>query len=220
VNYSHFKTRSKLLLILSSLILSGLLFMALSPNAKKVKKEKKVHTTTEVATLGGGCFWCLEAIYKRVKGVTQVSPGYSGGTVANPTYEQVSSGTTGHAEVVQVQFDPDIITYEEILDIFWQIHDPTQLNRQGNDVGTQYRSVIFYHTPEQQKTAEASKRNLKEQKIFDAPIVTQIVPFRAFFPAEDYHKNYYDTNPNQPYCQLVISPKLNKFKKHFTQYLK
>ena len=183
-------------------------------------KEQIVSKTKEVATLGGGCFWCMEAIYKRVKGVYKVTSGYSGGHVENPTYEQVSSGTTGHAEVVQIEFDPRTISFQEILDIFWQIHDPTQLNRQGNDIGTQYRSVIFYHDARQKEIALHSIAELEKEKIFDKPIVTQVVPFKAFFPAESYHKDYYDRNSKEPYCQLVITPKLQKFKKHFSEYLK
>lgn len=210
--------RYSLYLILAIVILGSVYFLAMSP--KKATKEKKVNTKTEIATLGGGCFWCLEAIYKRVKGVVKVTSGYSGGTKANPTYEEVSTGTTGHAEVVQVEFDPTRISYKEILDIFWQIHDPTQLNRQGNDIGTQYRSVIFYHNEAQKRIAQNSKLELEKEKIFDKPIVTEITAFKAFYPAENYHKNYYDTNPDQPYCQLVITPKLQKFKKHFSEYLK
>ncbi len=174
----------------------------------------------EQATLGGGCFWCLEAIYKRVKGVETVVSGYAGGHVENPTYEQVCTDTTGHAEVVQITFDPKVISYEDILNIFWQIHDPTQLNRQGNDVGTQYRSVIFYHNEQQKQIALKSKQALEAEKVFAKPIVTQIEPLTTFYPAEAYHQNYFDNNRNQTYCQLVIAPKLNKFKKRFTEYLK
>jgi len=185
-------------------------------NVKGQKMEKQM----EKVTLGGGCFWCLEAIYQRVKGVQSVISGYAGGQVENPTYEQVCSNTTGHAEVVQISFDPGIISYEDILNIFWQIHDPTQLNRQGNDVGTQYRSVIFYHNEDQKQKAIVYKRNLEQAGIYKNPIVTEIVPLTNFYVAEKYHQNYFNNNPTQVYCQLVISPKLKKFKKSFTEYLK
>ncbi len=183
-------------------------------------KEKQIKKQIETATLGGGCFWCLEAVYQRVKGVQKVVSGYAGGQVENPTYEQVCSDTTGHAEVVQITFAPEIISYEDILNIFWQIHDPTQLNRQGNDVGTQYRSVIFYHNEDQKRKAMVSKRDLEQTAIFKKPIVTEIAPLTKFYPAEQYHQNYFNRNSNQMYCQLVIAPKLKKFKKSFTEYLK
>ena len=196
-------------------------FFALTrTEAKTSQKEKPMQNKTEIATLGGGCFWCIEAIYERVRGVVKVTSGYSGGHVENPTYEQVSTGTTGHAESVQIEFDPTVISYNEILDIFWQIHDPTQLNRQGNDIGPQYRSVIFYHNERQKEIALKSKAELEKEKIFDKPIVTEITAFKRFYPAESYHKNYYDRNSDEPYCQLVITPKLQKFKKHFSEYLK
>ncbi len=196
-------------------------FFALTrTEAKTSQKEKPMQNKTEIATLGGGCFWCIEAIYERVRGVIKVTSGYSGGHVENPTYEQVSTGTTGHAESVQIEFDPTVISYNEILDIFWQIHDPTQLNRQGNDIGPQYRSVIFYHDERQKEIALKSKAELEKENIFDKPIVTEITAFKRFYPAESYHKNYYDRNSDEPYCQLVITPKLQKFKKHFSEYLK
>ena len=196
-------------------------FFALTrTEAKTSQKENPMQNKTEIATLGGGCFWCIEAIYERVRGVIKVTSGYSGGHVENPTYEQVSTGTTGHAESVQIEFDPTVISYNEILDIFWQIHDPTQLNRQGNDIGPQYRSVIFYHDERQKEIALKSKAELEKENIFDKPIVTEITAFKRFYPAESYHKNYYDRNSDEPYCQLVITPKLQKFKKHFSEYLK
>ncbi len=196
-------------------------FFALTrTEAKTSQKENPMQNKTEIATLGGGCFWCIEAIYERVRGVIKVTSGYSGGHVENPTYEQVSTGTTGHAESVQIEFDPNVISYNEILDIFWQIHDPTQLNRQGNDIGPQYRSVIFYHDERQKEIALKSKAELEKENIFDKPIVTEITAFKRFYPAESYHKNYYDRNSDEPYCQLVITPKLQKFKKHFSEYLK
>lgn len=172
------------------------------------KGNKMVHE--EKATFGAGCFWCVEAVFQRIKGVTSVVPGYAGGTKENPTYQDVCTGNTGHAEVAQITFDPTKVTYERLLEIFWEAHDPTTLNRQGNDVGTQYRSVIFYHNEKQQAAAEKS---LKEaQKHFDRPIVTEIKPLTKFYVAEDYHHNYYNNNTFQPYCQFVIKPKLKKLK--------
>lgn len=169
----------------------------------------------ETTTLGSGCFWCTEAVFQQLKGVKSVTSGYSGGTVENPTYQQVSTGRTGHAEVCQIMFDPEQISYAEILEVFFSTHDPTTPNRQGHDVGTQYRSVIFYHSEEQKETAERIKKEFDEKKTWKNPIVTEIVPFQKFFKAEDYHQNYFRNNPNQGYCQLVIAPKLNKFEKNF-----
>jgi peptide-methionine (S)-S-oxide reductase len=169
----------------------------------------------ERATLGGGCFWCLEAIFQDIKGVTSVVSGYSGGVVDNPGYEEVCTGRTGHAEVVQITFDPHVISFEELLYIFWRIHDPTTLNRQGPDLGTQYRSVIFYHSEQQKITAEKSKKETEESKRWPHPLVTEISPFRNFYPAEKYHQNYYRLNPDQPYCEVVIAPKVQKFRKEF-----
>lgn len=174
----------------------------------------------ETATLGSGCFWCTEAIFLNVDGVAKVESGYSGGKVKNPTYKEVCSGLTGHAEVVQIKFDPAIISYDEILEIFWKTHDPTTLNRQGADVGTQYRSVIFYHNEEQRKLASSYKKKLEEEKVFDDPIVTEIAPFTEFYKAEDYHQNYYNLNSSAPYCSYVIQPKLEKFRKVFAEKLK
>lgn len=175
---------------------------------------------TEKATLAGGCFWCLEAIYKKVKGVKEVISGYSGGKTKNPTYEQVCSGTTGHAEAVQITFDRNIVSYEEILKIFWQIHNPTTLNRQGYDVGSQYRSAIFYHNEQQKQIAEKIVKELQDANIWTEPIVTEIVPFSEFYPAEEYHKNYFENHPENNYCQMVIIPKVEKFKKKFHDYLR
>ncbi|WP_322820931.1 peptide-methionine (S)-S-oxide reductase MsrA [Chloroflexus sp.] len=169
----------------------------------------------ETATLAGGCFWCLEAVYDQVSGVKDVVSGYTGGHVPNPTYRRVCDGNTGHAEAVQIQFDPEQISYRELLEIFFSIHDPTTLNRQGADVGTQYRSAIFYHSEEQRQTAEQLVRELTEQKVFRDPIVTQIVPATTFYPAEDYHQEYFARNPYQPYCQFVVAPKVVKFQKLF-----
>ncbi len=171
----------------------------------------------EVATLGGGCFWCLEAVYQQVRGVERVVSGYSGGTVENPTYEQVCTGRTGHAEVVQITFDPEIISFADLLTIFWRIHDPTTPNRQGADVGTQYRSVIFYHNDDQRRIAEQSKA--EAASLWPNPIVTEIVPFQAFYEAEPYHQNYYRRNPHQPYCRVVIDPKVSKFRQTFADRL-
>jgi len=172
------------------------------------------------ATFGSGCFWCTEAVFERVKGVHSVVSGYAGGTVENPTYEQVCTGTTGHAEVTQITYDPEVISYDELLQIFWRTHDPTTLNRQGNDVGTQYRSVIFYHDDEQKQLAEKYKEELNASGAWEDPIVTEIVPLSVFYEAEDYHQNYYENNPNQGYCSFVIAPKLEKFEKVFKEKLK
>jgi len=174
----------------------------------------------EVATLGGGCFWCLDAIYRDVIGVERVESGYSGGHVVNPTYEQVCGKKTGHAEVVQVWFDPARISYDDILYIFWRIHDPTTVNRQGNDVGPQYRSVIFTHGPEQQAIAEESRQRATAERVWPNPIVTEIVPFEAYYPAEEYHQDYFNRNPYQGYCVYVVEPKVQKFRKSFADRLK
>jgi len=175
---------------------------------------------TEQATLGGGCFWCLEAVYLRVEGVRGVRSGYAGGARPNPTYAQVCSGAPGHAEVVEVTFDPDVISYEEILEIFFAIHDPTTPNRQGADVGTQYRSVIFHHSEAQREAAERVVRALVAEGIWDAPIVTEIEPLDTFWPAEDYHQDYFRRNPTQPYCQVVVAPKVAKFRRRFAHRLR
>ncbi|MDQ7030322.1 MAG: peptide-methionine (S)-S-oxide reductase MsrA [Ardenticatenia bacterium] len=169
------------------------------------------------ATLGGGCFWCLEAVYQRVRGVVSVVPGYAGGHVPNPTYEHVCTGTTGHAEVVQITFDPRLITYRDLLTIFWHIHDPTTPNRQGNDVGPQYRSIILYHDEEQRREAEASKAEAEASGLWPAPFVTEIVPLTAFYEAEPYHHDYFRRHPDHPYCRLIIAPKVAKFLKTFPE---
>ncbi|MFL6327809.1 MAG: peptide-methionine (S)-S-oxide reductase MsrA [Nitrososphaeraceae archaeon] len=166
--------------------------------------------TTQIATLANGCFWCSEAIFKRLKGVKSVLPGYSGGIVENPSYEEVCTGKTGHAESIQIEFDPTVTPYEKILDVFWHTHDPTTLNRQGNDVGTQYRSAIFYHDQKQKELAEKSKRDLEKAGVYKNPIVTEITPFKNFYVAEDYHKNYYEEHQDAPYCNFVIDPKMQK----------
>ncbi len=174
----------------------------------------------EVATLGGGCFWCLEAVYDLLKGVHSVESGYSGGHVVNPTYEQVCNKTTGHAEVVQITYDPQVISFRDLLDVFFTIHDPTTLNRQGNDVGPQYRSAIFYHTPEQQAVAVEVIAALNMAKLWANPIVTEVTPFDRFYIAERYHQEYFQNNPYQPYCQVVVAPKVAKARKKFLEQLK
>jgi peptide-methionine (S)-S-oxide reductase len=181
--------------------------------------EQSTSESREVATLAGGCFWCLEAVFEQLRGVERVESGYTGGTVPNPAYEHVCSGATGHAEVVQVTFDPNVVNYRDILQVFFATHDPTTLNRQGADVGTQYRSAIFYHSPDQRDTAERLLAELNAEKIWDRPIVTEVVPLATFYRAEDYHQGYYRSHPNQGYCQAVISPKVAKFRKRFTDML-
>ena len=174
----------------------------------------------QTATLAGGCFWCLEPIFRDLQGVKEVKPGYSGGNIPDPSYKKVCTGQTGHAEVVQIIFDPTIISFKEILEVFFAVHDPTTLNRQGDDVGTQYRSAVFYHTSEQKKNAANTINELNNKEIWDNPIVTEITPFHSFYPAEDYHFNYYKNNSEQLYCRMVISPKLDKFRKRFNKFLK
>lgn len=174
----------------------------------------------EKATLGGGCFWCTEAVYLELKGVTDVKPGYSGGHVKNPSYKEVCAETTGHAEVVQITFDPEVVSFTEILEVFFVTHDPTSLNRQGNDVGTQYRSAIFYHSEKQKEIATQIIQQLEKEKAYKKPIVTEITAFDAFYVAEDYHLNYFARNKNQPYCQFVVAPKVEKFRKVFKDKMK
>ena len=187
--------------------------------------EAKDHATTsppgkEVITLGGGCFWCIEAVFNELKGVEKVESGYSGGSVANPSYRQVCSGNTGHAEVVQVTFDPGVISLKDILGVFFTVHDPTTLNRQGPDVGTQYRSVVFYRSPEQKAVAEQVIGEIDTAKLWKHPLVTELSPFRAFYKAEDYHQEYFKLNGQAPYCRLVIAPKMAKFREHYRDKLK
>jgi peptide-methionine (S)-S-oxide reductase len=175
---------------------------------------------TETATLGGGCFWCTEAIFRNLKGVETVESGYSGGHLKNPSYQDVCTGETGHAEVIHIIFNPEVISFSKILEVFFQVHDPTSLNRQGADVGTQYRSAIFYHSPEQKEIAEKIIAKLNEENVFSKPLVTEVVPFDHFYKAEAYHQNYYANNRIQGYCEFVITPKLEKFKKVFHSFLK
>jgi peptide-methionine (S)-S-oxide reductase len=174
----------------------------------------------ETATLAGGCFWCLEAVFADLRGVSRVVSGYAGGDVPNPTYRAVCSGTTGHAEVVQVTYDPQVVSFAELLEVFFTIHDPTTLNRQGGDIGTQYRSAIFYHSPEQKEIATRLISQFDAEHIWDAPIVTEVVPLTVFYPAEDYHQEYYQNNQNQPYCRAVIAPKVSKFRQKYLEKLK
>ena len=173
----------------------------------------------EYATIGGGCFWCFEAIFSEVRGINSVTSGYSGGTVKNPSYREVTSGRTGHAEVIQLEFDPEILSYRDIMEIFFHLHDPTTLNRQGADVGTQYRSVIFFHNDEQEKIARKVFEEIDRSDLWENPLVTEITTLKEFYVAEDYHQNYYSNNPNQPYCTFVISPKLSKLRKLFKDKL-
>ncbi len=201
-----------------TLLLIALCTAGLSHSQKP--NENKMSADSEVATFGAGCFWCTEAVFLNVKGVTKVESGYSGGTVKNPSYREVCTGQTGHAEVTQITFDPGVISFEGMLEVFWNTHDPTTLNRQGADEGTQYRSVVFYHSEEQKKVAEAYKKQLEASHVFKSPIVTEISPFSTFYGAEDYHQNYYALNPAQGYCQYVIRPKVEKFKKQFASKLK
>ena len=193
----------------SLVILALITHMAIGPQQKM-----------DVATFGNGCFWCTEAIFQQLKGVSKVESGYSGGHVENPTYKEVCSETTGHAEVLQITYDPDVISYTELLEVFWETHDPTTLNRQGNDRGTQYRSAVFYHNDEQKKLAEKYKKELDASGAWNDPIVTEITAFDKFYVAEDYHQNYYNLNGSQPYCSFVIRPKVEKFKKVFKDKLK
>jgi peptide-methionine (S)-S-oxide reductase len=185
-----------------------------------MSEPREENKALELATLGGGCFWCLEAVFDQLRGVVKVESGFAGGRVPDPTYHQVCTGTTGHAEVVQVAFDPAVTSYREVLEVFFATHDPTTLNRQGADVGTQYRSVVFYHTPQQRAVAEQLIADLNAAKTWDAPLVTQVVPFETFYRAEDYHQGYFRTNPDQGYCRAVIAPKVAKFRKQFAARLK
>jgi peptide-methionine (S)-S-oxide reductase len=196
------------------------LCLILSVSNQAQNKNQKNMKDLEVATLGSGCFWCTEAFFLRLKGVESVVSGYSGGQIKNPTYREVCSGLTGHAEVIQVKFDPSMISYEEILEVFWNTHDPTTLNKQGADEGTQYRSVVFYHNDSQKKIAEEYKAQLNQSEVYNNPVVTEISPFKEFYPAEEYHQNYYMLNPNQGYCQYVIRPKVEKFNKEYASKLK
>jgi peptide-methionine (S)-S-oxide reductase len=203
----------------TSLLIAGFILVQVAYSQKKPAEPIMSTSKLEIATLGAGCFWCTEAVFLAVKGVTKVESGYSGGKVKNPTYREVCTGLTGHAEVTQITFDPGTISFEEILEIFWNTHDPTTLNKQGADEGTQYRSAVFYHNEGQKKIAEAYRQQL-ESHVYKNPIVTEISPLANYYPAEDYHQNYYALNTNQGYCQYVIRPKVEKFKKQFSTKLK
>lgn len=200
-------------------VLTGILVFAFTI-ASSQKQSPDGMKDLQIATFGAGCFWCTEAVFLNVKGVTKVVSGYSNGKVKNPTYREVCTGQTGHAEVTQITFDPAQVSFEELLEVFWNTHDPTTLNRQGADEGTQYRSAVFYHNDEQKKIAEAYKKQLEASKLYKDPIVTEIAPLVSFYPAEDYHQNYYALNAGQGYCQFVIRPKVEKFKKQFATKLK
>lgn len=191
-----------------------------SEEINNINQQTMDNSDLDTATFGAGCFWCVEAIFQDLNGVQSVKSGYSGGSVTNPSYKEVCAGSTGHAEVCQIIFDPAIITFDELLEVFWQTHDPTTLNRQGADVGTQYRSVVFYHNDYQRERAEFFKDKLNNEKAFDKPIVTEISAYSEFYEAEDYHQDYYNLNGSQPYCSMVIKPKLDKFKKAFGDKLK
>ena len=210
---------SNLMLLFALIFFSAADYSGAAPMATDTTLKSSSSGRLETATFAAGCFWCVEAIFQNVQGVTSVVSGYTGGTVENPTYEQVCSGSTGHAEACQITYDPAKVSYKELLEVFWQTHDPTTLNRQGNDTGTQYRSAIFYHTDQQKQTAEAYKKELIAAKIWDKPIVTEIAPLKKFYKAETYHQNYYRENSGQPYCRFVITPKLEKFRKVFEKKL-
>lgn len=202
------------------LILAALFAASISFSQTKKSDKKPMNNELQMATFGAGCFWCTEAVFLNVKGVTKVVSGYEGGKVKNPSYREVCTGQTGHAEVTQITFDPAKVSFEELLEVFWNTHDPTTLNKQGADEGTQYRSAVFYHSEEQKKTAEAYKKQLEASHVYKNPIVTEITPASTFYPAEDYHQNYFALNPNEAYCQYVVRPKVEKFKKQFASKLK
>lgn len=189
-------------------------------NTKNMDSENVKNNQIETATFGAGCFWCVEAVFQRLNGVIKVSSGYSGGQIKNPAYKEVCMGFTGHAEVCQISYDKTKITFKELLEVFWKTHDPTTLNRQGNDIGTQYRSVIFYHNEEQKELAEKYKAELNFSGAYDKPVITEISAFSVFYPAEDYHQNYYNQNGSEPYCKFVIQPKIEKFEKVFKNKVK
>lgn len=215
------RTMILVLTIFSTVILQG---CQESKNENEIKNKKNMsevqNKNLTTATFASGCFWCTEAIFERVKGVYSIESGYTGGTIENPSYQQVSNGNTNHAEAIQLMFDSTEITYDELLEIFWKTHDPTTLNKQGADTGTQYRSVVFYHNEEQKRKAEFYKNELNKAGLWKDPIVTEIVPFNKFYKAEDYHQDYYENNPNQGYCAYVITPKVEKFEKIFKSKLK
>ena len=210
------------IMLLAATILMGT-GEGLTQNDKKSKtmeSKSLENNQLKTATLGAGCFWCVEAVFQQLKGVKEVTSGYSGGHIKNPSYKEVVRGNTGHAESVQIKYDPNMVGFEKILDVFWKTHDPTTLNRQGADIGPQYRSVIFYHNQEQKEIAEQSKEKMEQSGYFNDPIVTAIDPYRNFYVAEDYHQDFYKNNPNQPYCRFNIDPKMEKMQEQFGRYLK
>ncbi len=210
------KNQNLITIIIISFFISNQVF-----GQKKTKEGQQMdNSNLELATFGAGCFWCVEAIFQRVEGVEKVVSGYSGGYVKNPSYKEVCLGNTGHAEVCQLSYDPNVVSYEELLEVFWKTHDPTTLNRQGNDTGTQYRSVIFYHNDQQKSLAKTYKKKLNDSGAFNDPIVTEIKSFKNMYVAEDYHQNYYNENGSQPYCSFVIQPKIEKFEKVFKDKMK
>jgi methionine-S-sulfoxide reductase len=213
---------TRIIVALLATIPTGTLLMAETESSKPAAVESRdagATTNLEKATFGSGCFWCTEAVFQQLRGVKLVVSGYSGGSVENPSYDQVCTGSTGHAEVIQITYDPKTITFDELLKVFWQTHDPTTLNRQGNDVGTQYRSAVFYHNDEQRRTAQQYKEQLERAGTFRDPIVTEITAFEKFYPAEKYHQNYFRLNPQQQYCAYIIRPKVDKFRKEFKELL-
>lgn len=199
------------------IVLLGIFISTISCQSQNSKKDME---NQEIAVFGAGCFWCVEAVFTELKGVESVIPGYTGGDTKNPTYKEVCSGTTNHAEVAKIVFDPSLITFDELLEVFWKTHDPTTLNRQGADVGTQYRSVVYYTSASQKEKVERYKKALNDSKAWDNPVVTEITELGTFYPAEDYHNDYYKNNPDQGYCRMVIQPKVEKFKKAFSEKLK
>lgn len=199
------------------IILLGVVFTTLSCQSQNNQKDME---NKEVAIFGAGCFWCVEAVFTELKGVESVIPGYTGGDTKNPTYKEICTGTTNHAEVAKIEFDPTVISFDELLEVFWKTHDPTTLNRQGADVGTQYRSVVYYTTASQKEKVERYKKALNESKAWANPVITEITELGTFYPAEDYHNDYYKNNPDQGYCRVVIQPKVDKFKKAFSEKLK
>lgn len=201
-------------------LLSYLILIIVNATCAQKSDLPTAHSNHSFATLGTGCFWCTEAVFRELKGVISVTPGYSGGHIRNPSYREVCTGKTGHAEVCHIEYDPDVISFIELLEVFWEVHDPTTYNRQGNDVGPQYRSVVFCHNEQQKREAEYLKTQLNEKNVYGKPVVTEISPFLNFYPAEEYHKEYYRLHGDQPYCQIVIKPKIEKFRKIFKDKLK
>jgi peptide-methionine (S)-S-oxide reductase len=217
----NFNTIKRAVTLLTSLfILNACGQTKTNSNSKTMNSEQTINSNIETATFGAGCFWCVEAVFQRLNGVLSSKSGYSGGSVKNPSYKEVCNGTTGHAEVIQVTYDKTKVSFDELLEVFWKTHDPTTLNRQGNDYGTQYRSVIFYHNDEQKKLAEKYKEEINKSGAYPGPVITEITSFTNFYPAEDYHQNYYNENGSESYCKYVIQPKVEKFEKIFKNKMK